>query len=107
MSEPNKKGAFLGLVNREGFVCDLKFGGCLRDSDHELIEFLTLRKIKGDGGEEQNCLLGLLEGRFLLVKEIGWQSALEGSPERQRSPQRLNTLQKGNPKGTGSVHSIC
>ncbi|KAK4816014.1 hypothetical protein QYF61_011004 [Mycteria americana] len=62
--EPTREGAPLGLLftNREGLVSDVMVGGCLGQSDHEMIEFL----IRGEAarGGQQNCHLGLPEGGF-------------------------------------------
>ena len=55
MEEPTRKGALLDLVltNKEGLVEDVKVGGRLSCSDHEMVEFRVprggsraIRKIK-------------------------------------------------------------
>jgi len=45
VEEPTRKGALLDLVltNKEGLVEDVKVGGRLRYSDHEMVEFRILR----------------------------------------------------------------
>ena len=45
VEEPTRKGALLDLVltNKEGLVEDVKVGGRLGCSDHEMVEFMILR----------------------------------------------------------------
>ena len=47
------------FVSRKGLVGDVKVGVCLGHSDHELLDFLILLE-----GSQQNCHLGLPEGRL-------------------------------------------
>ena len=49
------------FVNREGLVGDVKFGGHLGQSDHEMLDFSILVEPQRS---QQNCHLGLLEGGF-------------------------------------------
>ncbi|KAK4825812.1 hypothetical protein QYF61_002417 [Mycteria americana] len=48
VSEPTREGAPLDLlfVNREGLVGDVTVGGCLGQSDHEMIELLILGEVR-------------------------------------------------------------
>ena len=103
VKEPMGNGVLLDLqlANREGFVRIMKFGGCLGHIDHELIVFDSWKR-KEDG--QQNYHPGLPEGRLQPVKETGWHSPLGSSPEGQRSPGKLDTLQERNLKGTGAGH---
>ena len=102
VNEPTQEGTPLDLLfaNR-GLVGDVTVGGHLGHSNHKTIVFYSWRSKESS---QQNCYLGLLEGRLWPVKEPGWQSPLGGSPEGQRSPGRLDILQEGNLKGTGAGH---
>jgi len=62
--EPMRGAAPLDLLftNREGMVGDVEVGGCLGQSDHDMVEFSILGGIRR--GEQQNCYLGLPEGRL-------------------------------------------
>ena len=64
VSEPTREGAPLDLLfmNREGLVGDVMVGGRLGHSDHEMIRVLDSWRSKE--GSQQNCYLGLLEGRL-------------------------------------------
>ena len=64
VSEPTREGAPLDLLfaNREGLVGDVMVGGHLGHSDHEMIRVFDSQRSK-EGGQ-QNCYLGLLEGRL-------------------------------------------
>jgi len=82
VEEPTRKGALLDLVltNKEGLVEDVKVGGRLGCSDHEMVEFRILR-----GGSRAISRIKTLDFRranFGLFKEIlggfPWASALEG-----------------------------
>ena len=68
VSEPTRKGVPLDLlfVNGEGLVGDMMVGGHLGHSDHEMIVFSSQRSKEGG---QQNCHLGLLEGRLWPVQE--------------------------------------
>ena len=61
--EPIREGAPLDLlfVNREG-LGDVMVGGCLGHSDHKMIRVFDSQRSK-EGGQ-QNCHLGLPEGRL-------------------------------------------
>jgi len=80
--EPTRKGALLDLVltNKEGLVEDVKAGGRLGCSVHEMVEFRILR-----GGSRATSTIKTLDLRranFRLFKEllggILWTRALEG-----------------------------
>jgi len=82
VEEPTRKGALLDLVltNKEGLVEDVKVGGRLGCSDHEMVEFRILR-----GGSREISRIKTLDLRranFGLFKElpggIPWARALEG-----------------------------
>jgi len=82
LEEPTRKGALLDftLTNKEGLVEDVKAGGRLGCSDHEMVEFSFLR-----GGSKVTCRIKTLDLRkdnFGLFKEllggIPWDRALEG-----------------------------
>ncbi|GAB0179913.1 hypothetical protein GRJ2_000456600 [Grus japonensis] len=102
VSEPTREGALLDLLfaNREGLVGDVMVGGRLGHSSHEMMRVFDSQRSKEAG--QQNCHLGLQEGRLWPVWETGWQSPLGGRPEGQRSPGRLDILQEGNLKGTAA-----
>jgi len=82
VGEPTSKGALLDFVltNKEGLVEDVKVGGRLGCSDHEMVEFSFLR-----GGSKVISRIKTLDLRrtnFGLFKEllggIPWARALEG-----------------------------
>jgi len=82
VEEPTRKGALLDLVltNKEGLVEDVKAGGRLGCSDHEMVEFSILH-----GGSRVISRIKILDLRrtnFALFKEllggIPWARALEG-----------------------------
>jgi len=81
VEEPTRKGALLDLVlrNKEGLVEDVKVGGRLDCSNHEMVEFRILR-----GGSRAISRIKTLDFRrasFGLFKEllggIPWARALE------------------------------
>jgi len=83
VEKPTKKGALLDLVltNKEGLVEDVKTGGSLDCSDHEMVEFRILSgrsraisRIKTLDFRRANC--GLFKE---LLGGIQWVRALEGS----------------------------
>ena len=63
VSEPTREAAPLDLLfaNR-GLVGDVMVGDHLAHSDHKMIEFLILGEVRKRG--QQNCYLGLPEGRL-------------------------------------------
>ena len=69
--EPTMEGAPLDLlfVNREGLVGDVMVGGCLGHNDHEMIRVFDSWRSK-EGGQ-QNCYLGLPEGRLWPIQGPG------------------------------------
>ncbi|KAK4807164.1 hypothetical protein QYF61_024284 [Mycteria americana] len=82
VSEPTREGALLDLlfVNREGLVGDVMFGGRLGHSDHEMIEFLILGKVKRMVSRTATLDLrradfGLFRG---LVDRVPWEAVLKG-----------------------------
>ena len=64
VKEPARGSKILDLlfVNREGLVGDVKVGGRLGHSDHEMLDFSIL--VETQRGVQQNCHLGLPEGRL-------------------------------------------
>ena len=82
VEEPTRKGALLDLVltNKEGLVEDVKVGGRLGCSDHEMVEFRILRG--GSRAISRIKSLDLRRANFGLFKEllggIPWARALEG-----------------------------
>jgi len=83
VEEPTSKSALLDLVltNKEGLVEDVKAGGRLGCSDHEMVEFRILRE--GSRAISRIKTLDLRRTNFGLFKEllggIPWDRALEGS----------------------------
>jgi len=84
VKEPTRKGALLDLVltNKEGLVEDVKVGGRLGCSDHEIVEFRILSG--GSRAISRIKTLDLRRADFGLFKKplggIPWARALEGSP---------------------------
>jgi len=82
VEEPTRKGALLDLVltNKEGLVEDVKVGGRLGCSDHEMVESRILRG--GSRAISRIKTLDLRRAKFGLFKEllggIPWARALEG-----------------------------
>ena len=80
--EPTRKVALLDLVltNKEGLVEDVRVGGRLGCSDHEMAEFRILRG--GSRAISRIKTLDLRRANFDLFKEllgaIPWARALEG-----------------------------
>lgn len=50
------------FVNREELVGDVMAGGCLVHTNHNMIRVLDSQRSKGE--DQQNCHLGLAEGRL-------------------------------------------
>jgi len=82
VEEATRKGALLDLVltNKEGLLKDVKFGGRLGCSDHEMVEFRIQRG--GSKAISRIKTLDLRRANFGLFKEllggIPWDRALEG-----------------------------
>jgi len=82
VEEPTRKGALLDLVltNKERLVDDVKVGGRLGCSDHEIVKFRILRG--GSSAIRRIKTLDLRRANFGLFKEllggIPWARALEG-----------------------------
>ncbi|KAK4830743.1 hypothetical protein QYF61_013193 [Mycteria americana] len=82
VSEPTREGAPLDLLfmNRDGLVSDVMVGGCLGQSDHEMIEFL----IRGEAarGVGKTATLDFRRADFSLfrrlVERVPWEAALMG-----------------------------
>jgi len=71
VSEPTTEVIPLGLMfaNREGLVGYVMAGVCLGHSDHKTVRVFDSWRSKE--GCQQNCHLGLLEGRLWHVLETG------------------------------------
>ncbi|KAK4819670.1 hypothetical protein QYF61_009779, partial [Mycteria americana] len=82
VSEPTREGAPLDLLftNRDGLASDVMVGGCLGQSDHEMIEFL----IRGEAarGVGKTATLDFRRADFSLfrrlVERVPWEAALMG-----------------------------
>ncbi|KAK4810178.1 hypothetical protein QYF61_010951 [Mycteria americana] len=80
--EPAREGVPLDLLftNREGLVSHVTVGGCLGQSDHEMIEFL----IRGEAarGVSKTATLDFWRADFGLfrrpVERVPWEAALKG-----------------------------
>ena len=81
VSEPTREGALLDLllVNREELVGEVKVGGRLGCSDHEMIEFLILRETKR--GVSKTATLDFRRANFdlfkRLINQIPWEAVLK------------------------------
>ncbi|GAB0193393.1 hypothetical protein GRJ2_001804600 [Grus japonensis] len=97
VSEPTREGVLMDLlfVNREELVDDVAVGGRLGHSNHEMIEFSVLGEVRKGVG--RTTTLDFRSADFGLFRSLVGR----GSPEGQRSPGRLDILQKG--KGPGGV----
>jgi len=85
VEEPTRKGALLDLVitNKEGLVKDVKVGGRLGCSDHEIVFMVEFRILcEGSRAISRIKTLDLRRADFALFKEllggIPWARALEG-----------------------------
>jgi len=82
VEEPTRKGALLDLVltNMDGLVEDVKVGGRLSCSDHEMVEFRILRG--GSRAISRIKTLDLRRANFGLFRgllgEIPWARAFKG-----------------------------
>ncbi|KAK4831172.1 hypothetical protein QYF61_015642 [Mycteria americana] len=82
VSEPTREGAPLDLLftNREGLVSDVMVGGCLGQSDHEMIEFLIRGEVAR--GFSKTATLDFRRADFglfrSLVERVPWEAALMG-----------------------------
>ena len=104
MEEPTRKGTLLDLVltNKEGLVEDMKVGGRLGCSDHEMVEFRILRGGSGAISRIKTLVLrraniGLFKG---LLGGIPWARALEG----RGCPRVLVAVEKSLPSCSGALH---
>ena len=70
----------LMFVNREGLVGDVKVGGCLGQSDHEMIDFST--SVEAQRGVSRTATLDFQRAEFGLfqtvVERVPWEVVLEG-----------------------------
>ncbi|KAK4809578.1 hypothetical protein QYF61_020000 [Mycteria americana] len=82
VSEPTREGAPLDLLftNRDGLVSDVMVGGCLGQSDHEMIEFLIRGEVARGVGK--TATLDFRRADFSLfrrlVERVPWEAALMG-----------------------------
>jgi len=89
MEEPTRKWTLLDLLlrNKEGLAGDVKAGGRLGCSDHEMVEFRILRG--GRRAISWNKTLDLRRANFGLFKELShggipWARALKGRGVQER-----------------------
>ena len=75
VEEQTRKGALLGLIltNMEGLVENVKVGGSLGSSDHEMVNF----RILGGGSRaiSRNKILDFRRANFGLFKELTWEES--------------------------------
>ncbi|KAK4815431.1 hypothetical protein QYF61_002646 [Mycteria americana] len=82
VSEPTREGAPLDLLftNRDGLVSDVMVGGCLGQSNHEMIEFLICGEAAR--GVSKTATLDFRRADFdlfrRLVERVPWEAALMG-----------------------------
>jgi len=82
VSEPTRGGASLDLpfTNRDGLVGDVVAGGCLRLSDHEMIEFSVRGEVKS--GASKTTTMDFQRADFCLfrtlVERVPWEKVLKG-----------------------------
>jgi len=101
VEEPTRRGMLLDLVltNKEGLVEDLKVGGSLSCSDHEMVEFRILRG--GSRTISRIKTLDLRKADFGFFKDllggIPWVRALEG----RGGPRVLVAVQASLPPCSG------
>ncbi|GAB0209149.1 rapamycin-insensitive companion of mTOR-like [Grus japonensis] len=104
VEEPTRRGVLLDLVltNKEGLVGDVKVGGSLGCSDHEMVEFRILRG--RSRAISRITTLDFRRGNFGLFKDllgrIPWVRALEG----RGCPRDLVNIQALLPPSSRSVH---
>ena len=79
--EPTRGSAPLDLLftNREGLVGDVVVGNCLGQSDHEMVEFSILGKVRK--GISKNAVLDFWRADFelfrMLVGKVPWKVVLK------------------------------
>ena len=82
VKEPTQGSKILDLlfVHREGLVGDVKVGGCLGQSDHEMIDFST--SVEAQRGVSRTATLDFQRAEFGLfqtvVERVPWEVVLEG-----------------------------
>ncbi|KAK4815560.1 hypothetical protein QYF61_004077 [Mycteria americana] len=82
VSDPTREDAPLDLLftNREGLVSHVMVGGCLGQSDHEMIEFLIRGEVRR--GVSKTATLDFRRADFglfrRLVERVPWEAALKG-----------------------------
>ena len=81
VKEPTRGNKILDLlfVNREGLVGDVKVGGCLGHSDHEMLDFSIL--VEPWRGVSRTATLDFLRADFnffrTMVERVPWEAVLE------------------------------
>ncbi|PKU41684.1 rna-directed dna polymerase from mobile element hypothetical protein [Limosa lapponica baueri] len=82
VNEPTRESALLDLllVNREGLVGNVEVGGCLGQSDNEIIEFSILAEARQ--GARRTATLDFRKADFGLfrsmVESVPWETVLKG-----------------------------
>jgi len=71
--ELTRGAALLDLLftNREGLVGDVEFGGCLGQSDHDMVKFLILGGVKK--GNSKTATLDFQRAGFELFMTLVWR----------------------------------
>lgn len=106
VKESAREGAPLDLlfVNREGFVGDMKVGGCSRHSNHKIL-FSILRE--GRRRNSRPALMDCLRPDFhpfrKLVDRVPWKAVLKS----KGAQEGWTFVTKQVLKGTGSGHLVC
>lgn len=93
----------LMLANKEELFVDLKAGGRLVCTNHEMV---SLRIQRGTGGKsrKQDCNPGLEEGRLWPVQGSDWKNPTGDSCGEQRDPRELIGFQISLPLSSVVVH---
>ncbi|GAB0182838.1 hypothetical protein GRJ2_000749100 [Grus japonensis] len=116
VEEPTWRGVLLDLVltNKEGLVGDVKVGGSLGCSDHEMVEFRIL--CGRSRAISRITTLDFRRAKFALFKDllgrIPWNSALEGHGEQERclrtggNQVSLQFFKKGKKEDPGNYRPV-
>ncbi|PKU45859.1 rna-directed dna polymerase from mobile element jockey-like [Limosa lapponica baueri] len=108
VSEPTRESALLDLllVNREGFVGDVKVQGRLGQSDHEIIEFSILAEARH--GASRTATLDFRKEDFGLlrsmVESVPWETVLKGKGAQEGWSYFKEELSKAQEKAIPRSH---